>query len=169
MLLSLQHPRIRAPALPGVLKRSRVALAASRGRARRIGAVASAAAGAPHRDDADTGGQGGTPLDSTGKTMDGEMQGKVVELQQRLLEAERKLQVGGAGGHSSRMGHRASAVLGTTGALVSKLRCLQEEKERTTALQPFLVAAPKRGVIGESRYAKALRRSIVQASRDKSR
>ncbi|EFN59248.1 hypothetical protein CHLNCDRAFT_56815 [Chlorella variabilis] len=136
MLLSLQHPRIRAPALPGVLKRSRVALAASRGRARRIGAVASAAAGAPHRDDADTGGQGGTPLDSTGKTMDGEMQGKVVELQQRLLEAERKL---------------------------------QEEKERTTALQPFLVAAPKRGVIGESRYAKALRRSIVQASRDKSR
>lgn len=36
-------------------------------------------------------------------------------------------------------------------------------------MQPFRVAAPKCGVIGESRYAKALRKAIVRASRDKTR
>ena len=49
------------------------------------------------------------------------------------------------------------------------LHLLQEEQERAAALQPYRVAAPKRGVMGSSRYAQALRRAIVQASRDKTR
>ncbi|KAI3423796.1 hypothetical protein D9Q98_009634 [Chlorella vulgaris] len=48
-------------------------------------------------------------------------------------------------------------------------RKLEEQQERAAFLQPFRVAAPKCGVIGESRYAKALRKAIVQASRDKTR
>lgn len=45
----------------------------------------------------------------------------------------------------------------------------QETKARQHALAPYLVSAPKRGVIGNSRYAQRLRRQIVDASRDKSR
>ena len=48
-------------------------------------------------------------------------------------------------------------------------RCPQEAKARQQALAPYVVTAPKRGVIGNSRYAQRLRREIVQASRDKSR
>ena len=36
-------------------------------------------------------------------------------------------------------------------------------------LQPYIVSAPRRGLIGNSRYATRLRRQIVDASRDKSR
>ena len=46
---------------------------------------------------------------------------------------------------------------------------LQEQRQRSVALAPYLVTAPKRGVIGNSRYAQRLRREIVQASRDKER
>ena len=46
---------------------------------------------------------------------------------------------------------------------------LSQNKERQQALLPYLVAAPKRGVIGTSRYADTLRRRIVKASRDKTR
>lgn len=48
-------------------------------------------------------------------------------------------------------------------------RALEDEQKRTAALQPYRVAAPKRGVIGNSRYAQALRRQIVVASRDQQR
>lgn len=46
---------------------------------------------------------------------------------------------------------------------------LAENKERQQALLPYIVAAPKRGVIGTSRYADTLRKRIVKASRDKTR
>ena len=45
----------------------------------------------------------------------------------------------------------------------------QEERQRQLALAPYLVTAPKRGVIGNSRYAQRLRAEIVEASRDKDR
>lgn len=44
----------------------------------------------------------------------------------------------------------------------------QDEQKRAAALAPYRVPAPKRGVIGNSRYSSVLRRQIVQASRDKS-
>jgi transcriptional regulator with AAA-type ATPase domain len=43
------------------------------------------------------------------------------------------------------------------------------DERRQRALQPFLVAAPKRGIVGGSRYADRLRRQIVTASRDPTR
>ncbi|GAB4815576.1 hypothetical protein N2152v2_002622 [Parachlorella kessleri] len=46
---------------------------------------------------------------------------------------------------------------------------LEEQRQRSVALAPYLVTAPKRGVISNSRYAQRLRREIVQASRDKER
>lgn len=48
-------------------------------------------------------------------------------------------------------------------------RRLEEERDRTAALAPYRVSAPKRGVIGGSRYAKALRKAIVLAARDPTR
>lgn len=48
-------------------------------------------------------------------------------------------------------------------------RRLEEERDRTAALAPYRVAAPKRGVIGGSRYAKLLRQNIVLAARDPTR
>lgn len=47
--------------------------------------------------------------------------------------------------------------------------CLQDEQRRAALLAPYRVAAPKRGVMGNSRYAQQLRRAVVQASRDRSR
>jgi transcriptional regulator with AAA-type ATPase domain len=45
----------------------------------------------------------------------------------------------------------------------------QEEQKRLALLQPYLVQAPKHGVIGNSKYAKRLRKQIVQAARDPDR
>ena len=42
----------------------------------------------------------------------------------------------------------------------------QEEERRQRALQPFLVPAPKWGIIGNSKYAERLRRAVVMAARD---
>jgi len=43
---------------------------------------------------------------------------------------------------------------------------VQEQEERQRALAPYRVSAPKRGIVGKSRYAVALRKAIVTASRD---
>ncbi len=42
----------------------------------------------------------------------------------------------------------------------------QERDARLRALQPYLLAAPKHGIIGVSPYADRLRKAVVQASRD---
>jgi polyferredoxin/transcriptional regulator with AAA-type ATPase domain len=46
---------------------------------------------------------------------------------------------------------------------------LQLSEERQRALAPYRVSAPRRGIIGNSRYAAALRKQIVSASRDRHR
>jgi transcriptional regulator with AAA-type ATPase domain len=38
--------------------------------------------------------------------------------------------------------------------------CFQSEERRSRALQPYLVSTPKRGVIGNSKYADRLRRQV---------
>lgn len=43
---------------------------------------------------------------------------------------------------------------------------LQDDLWRQHNLQPYLVPAPKLGVIGKSRYASRLRKQIIQASRN---
>jgi hypothetical protein len=43
---------------------------------------------------------------------------------------------------------------------------LAEERDRVRFLAPYRVAAPRRGVVGASSYAKALRRAVVDAARD---
>ena len=48
-------------------------------------------------------------------------------------------------------------------------RCRQAEREREAALRPYLVSAPKCGVVGTSKYADRLRRQVVAASRDPAR
>ena len=45
----------------------------------------------------------------------------------------------------------------------------QEEKLRQQALKPYLAPAPKRGIMGKSRYAQRLRREVYAASRDAER
>lgn len=60
----------------------------------------------------------------------------------------------------------ASRVIELTLRLEEAERALEEEKRRREVLAPFLVAAPKRGIIGNSRYAVSLRKAIVNASRD---
>jgi polyferredoxin len=51
----------------------------------------------------------------------------------------------------------------------SKKKILQFSEERQRALAPYRVSAPRRGIIGQSRYATALRKQIVTASKDKCR
>ena len=46
---------------------------------------------------------------------------------------------------------------------------LQQSEERQRALAPYRVSAPRRGIIGNSRYANNLRKQIVAASRDNRR
>ncbi|GAQ87672.1 hypothetical protein KFL_003690030 [Klebsormidium nitens] len=46
---------------------------------------------------------------------------------------------------------------------------VQDEAARQHALRPHLVNCPRRGVIGNSRYAVRLRKEIVQAAKDKNR
>ncbi|KXZ56033.1 hypothetical protein GPECTOR_2g1585 [Gonium pectorale] len=57
--------------------------------------------------------------------------------------------------------------------VASRLAELEAEGElarkRARTLAPYLVAAPKRGIIGNSKYADRLRRQVVEAARDKSR
>lgn len=48
-------------------------------------------------------------------------------------------------------------------------RAVQDERGRRVALAPFLVPAPKRGILGRSRYAQALRSAVLQAAKDPSR
>lgn len=45
----------------------------------------------------------------------------------------------------------------------------QAEERRQRALQPYLVAAPARGVIGNSKYAERLRKGVLAAARDPKR
>lgn len=45
----------------------------------------------------------------------------------------------------------------------------QEEERRQRALAPYLVSAPKRGIIGTSKYADRLRKQVVAAARDPKR
>ena len=112
----------------------------------------------------------------------------VQDLQQRLTAAEEALRVRSRGGwgaeglgcgapaHTAATGGAATAAhsaaqppRGPSPRLPAAAAAEQEEKERNAALKPFVVAAPKRGIIGNSRYAVALRREIVAASRDKGR
>ncbi|CAL8472261.1 g11803 [Coccomyxa elongata] len=58
------------------------------------------------------------------------------------------------------------AAFGATGALT---RALQDDATKWQALRPFLVASPKRGIIGNSKYAMRLRRDILEAARDPTR
>ena len=44
---------------------------------------------------------------------------------------------------------------------------LQGDQLKRHMLQPYLVAAPKRGVIGNSRYAQRLRMQIIEAARNR--
>jgi hypothetical protein len=44
--------------------------------------------------------------------------------------------------------------------LVGPCSCFQSEERRSRALQPYLVSTPKRGVIGNSKYADRLRRQV---------
>lgn len=44
---------------------------------------------------------------------------------------------------------------------------MQEAELARHALQPYLLAAPRRGVIGNSRYAKRLRKQIIAAARNR--
>ncbi|KAK9837134.1 hypothetical protein WJX81_005394 [Elliptochloris bilobata] len=53
--------------------------------------------------------------------------------------------------------------------LAASEAALQAERERDAALQPYLVSAPKCGVVGTSKYADRLRRQVVAASRDPAR
>ena len=46
---------------------------------------------------------------------------------------------------------------------------MQGQEERQRALAPYRVSAPKRGIVGNSRYAAVLRKQIVTASRDATR
>lgn len=46
---------------------------------------------------------------------------------------------------------------------------IKDEKQRQRALAPFRLSAPRRGIIGNSRYSQKLRRAVSQASRDLSR
>eukprot|EP00879_Flechtneria_rotunda_P013356 GHRR01013946.1.p1 GENE.GHRR01013946.1~~GHRR01013946.1.p1 ORF type:complete len:902 (+),score=300.53 GHRR01013946.1:340-3045(+) len=46
---------------------------------------------------------------------------------------------------------------------------MQDEERRQRALQPYLVSTPKRGIVGNSKYADRLRRQIVAAARDHKR
>ena len=46
---------------------------------------------------------------------------------------------------------------------------MQQSEERQRALAPYRVSAPRRGIVGNSRYANTLRKSILAASRDKRR
>ncbi len=43
---------------------------------------------------------------------------------------------------------------------------LAEERDRARFLAPYRVAAPRRGVVGESSYARELRRAVLDAARD---
>jgi transcriptional regulator with AAA-type ATPase domain len=45
----------------------------------------------------------------------------------------------------------------------------QAEERRQRALQPYLVGAPARGVIGNSKYAERLRKGVLTAARDPKR
>lgn len=45
----------------------------------------------------------------------------------------------------------------------------QEAEEARRMLYPYIVPSPKRGIIGNSRYAIRLRKDIVAASRDPDR
>lgn len=46
---------------------------------------------------------------------------------------------------------------------------LQASLERVRALLPYLVSAPRRGVVGSSRYAQRLRAQVLAAARDPER
>jgi len=48
-------------------------------------------------------------------------------------------------------------------------RALEDERKRREAITPYLVGAPSRGIIGNSRYAVNLRKAVVTASRDPAR
>lgn len=48
-------------------------------------------------------------------------------------------------------------------------RKLEDEGVRQRALQRYIVASPTRGVVGQSRFAQALRKRIVEAARDPAR
>eukprot|EP00878_Enallax_costatus_P047261 GHUV01057723.1.p1 GENE.GHUV01057723.1~~GHUV01057723.1.p1 ORF type:complete len:284 (+),score=79.99 GHUV01057723.1:167-1018(+) len=46
---------------------------------------------------------------------------------------------------------------------------MQSEERRNRALQPYRVTTPRRGIVGNSKYADRLRRQIVSAARDPTR
>ena len=71
--------------------------------------------------------------------------------------------------HPSRRRHRApSAAHVNYGQGLERRRSscptslLQAERQRQAALQPYLVASPKRGIIGNSKYAVRLRRQVIR-------
>ncbi len=45
----------------------------------------------------------------------------------------------------------------------------QEEAARWQALRPYLVASPRRGIIGNSKYARRLRSQTIEAAKDPGR
>jgi len=80
------------------------------------------------------------------------------QLASRFPGAERELLAGAA--------ERAEA---EAAAAASARAELEDDRARGAALQPYLVTAPKRGVIGASKYADRLRRAVVGASRSPTR
>jgi transcriptional regulator with AAA-type ATPase domain len=60
---------------------------------------------------------------------------------------------------SQTMAGRAAALAGA----------VQEEERRQRALAPYLVAAPKRGIIGRSKYADRLRKQVCARRRRRRR
>lgn len=68
---------------------------------------------------------------------------------------------------------RADLAAGLAQRLAGELGAAQREAElarkRSRALAPYLVTAPKHGIIGSSKYAERLRKQVVECARDKSR
>ncbi len=46
---------------------------------------------------------------------------------------------------------------------------MQDDATKWQSLRPFLVASPKRGIVGNSKYAARLRKDILDAARDPAR
>lgn len=58
---------------------------------------------------------------------------------------------------------------GPADAGVRRALALQDERARQAALAPYLMPPPRRGIVGKSRYAQALRREVMKAAKDPGR
>ncbi|EIE23428.1 hypothetical protein COCSUDRAFT_53335 [Coccomyxa subellipsoidea C-169] len=113
--------------------------------------------------------------------------GQVVGLRELLLGQRIGEDVGPAGGQATiwRIPEKAfraiarqhpdlslllfQAAFGATGALTQALQARGDDATKWQSLRPFLVASPKRGIVGNSKYAARLRKDILDAARDPAR